>query len=128
MPNQPRQLANNSKNDEWYTPPEIISLVKQAMGGCIDLDPASCDRAQDIVKANKYYTNKDNGLTKPWIAKNVFLNPPYSHLSKKKRREGSISWLEHFVSEYNNISTGIYRWHGQPYRDYYLRCNGYCRP
>jgi hypothetical protein len=45
--------------------------------GDIDLDPASCEVAQRWVKAKKFYTEADDGLSKPWHG-HVFLNPPYS--------------------------------------------------
>ena len=98
--NKPRQAVNNSGNDEWYTPPEIIDLVRQVFGGTIDLDPASCDYAQTWIKANSYYTIQTNGLAHSWKADSVFLNPPYSHLSKKDRKAGKKSWLEFFVDEF----------------------------
>jgi len=63
--------------DENYTPPEILSRVRIALGGQIDLDPASCDIAQCVIKARDYYTIKDDGLMLPWYGR-VFLNPPYS--------------------------------------------------
>lgn len=60
---------------EWYTPEKYIEAARNIMGG-IDLDPASCAEAQEIVKAKKYYTKKENGLIKEWRGK-VWLNPPY---------------------------------------------------
>jgi len=98
---KPRQAVNNSGNDEWYTPPEIINLVRQVFGGSIDLDPASCDYAQTWIKANNYFTLQTNGLAQKWKADSVFLNPPYSHLSKKDRKAGKKSWLEYFVDEFD---------------------------
>ncbi len=62
-------------NAENYTPTAIIAMVKEVLGG-IDLDPASCDFAQKVVKAKRYYTEKENGLNKSWKGR-VFLNPPY---------------------------------------------------
>lgn len=69
-------IVNNSGNNEWYTPKEIIDAARAAMGG-IDIDPASNDIAQKIIKADKYYTIETNGLDKNWTG-NVWLNPPYS--------------------------------------------------
>jgi DNA N-6-adenine-methyltransferase (Dam) len=64
------------KNTEWYTPKRYIEASRKVLGR-IDLDPASSDIAQTVVRANVYYTFQDNGLSKPWH-NNVFLNPPYS--------------------------------------------------
>lgn len=63
-------------NDEWYTPPNIIALAREVMGG-IDLDPASCLRANRIVRASSYYDKFTNGLEQVWPG-SVWLNPPYS--------------------------------------------------
>src|SRR6516162_6897254 len=67
----------NTGNFEWYTPPEYIDLARQVLGD-IDLDPASCEFAQQTVKARNFYTKADNALTKPWHGR-VWLNPPYGN-------------------------------------------------
>lgn len=69
-------IANNSGNNEWYTPAEIIESARKVLLR-IDLDPASCEKANEIVKAKQFYTIEDNGLEKPWSG-NIWLNPPYS--------------------------------------------------
>lgn len=69
-------VANNSGNNEWYTPAEIIEAARKAMGS-IDTDPASNEIAQKVVKSESYYTIETNGLDKTWTG-NVWLNPPYS--------------------------------------------------
>jgi ParB family chromosome partitioning protein len=65
-----------SGQNEWHTPPEYVEVVRAVLGA-IDLDPASCKVAQRTVKATKFFTITDDGLTKEWHGR-VFLNPPYS--------------------------------------------------
>lgn len=69
-------VANNSHDDEWYTPPEFIESARLVMGS-IDLDPASNEHANKTVKATHIFTEEDNGLEQEWFG-NVWLNPPYS--------------------------------------------------
>ena len=62
---------------EWFTPPDIIQLARQVMGD-IALDPASCDAANQIVRARRIFTEQYDGLSQPWIADALWLNPPYA--------------------------------------------------
>jgi hypothetical protein len=62
---------------EWYTDAAIMELVRKVM--TIDLDPASCSKAQETVKAKKFYTKERNGLELPWKGR-VWLNPPFMFL------------------------------------------------
>ena len=55
---------------------EFIDAAYCVMGG-IDLDPASSLIANQIIKANKYFTAENNGLVHPWKGR-VWMNPPYS--------------------------------------------------
>lgn len=60
----------------WGTPDNILELVRTVMGGGIDCDPATSPEAQQRIQATVYYTEADNGLTKPWFGR-TFINPPY---------------------------------------------------
>ena len=63
---------------EWYTPSELIEAGRAALGGSIDLDPASCAAAQEVVQAGDYFTREDDGIEMPWPSgARVWLNPPY---------------------------------------------------
>ena len=68
---------SNAAGDEWFTPSEYIEAARRVFGGTIDLDPASCEKANEIVKATKIYTKENSGLNEYWEG-NVWMNPPYS--------------------------------------------------
>lgn len=67
--------TNRGGNIEWYTPAKYVSLAREVMGA-IDLDPASCEAAQETVKAGEFFSADDDGLSREWSGR-VFLNPPY---------------------------------------------------
>lgn len=79
------------ESDEWYTPQEYIDAAREVMGE-IDLDPASSELAQTVVRANVYLTRFDDGLRQVrWIHQRIWLNPPYSN---------PAPWIEKLVREH----------------------------
>lgn len=100
------QRLHSSKSKEWYTPKIYIEAARAVMDG-IELDPASCVFANDIVKARRYFAKEDDGLNLIWRARSVWLNPPYG------RGPGHVSnqqlWSEKLIAEYNagRVQQGI---------------------
>jgi hypothetical protein len=85
-------VAHNSGENEWYTPSQFIEAARLTMGS-IDLDPASCELANQTVKAGKIFTKKENGLDKEW-KKNIWLNPPYAQPLMNQFAEKLVASLE----------------------------------
>jgi DNA N-6-adenine-methyltransferase (Dam) len=97
------EYTDNS--NEWYTPWRYIEAAREVMGG-IDLDPASCAAANQIIKATRFYTKEENGLMQPWHG-NVWLNPPYGmHPSGKSNM---AVWSQRLISHYEqgNVEQAI---------------------
>jgi len=95
MPKMKQSMAHATSQDtvEWYTPPWIVELARNTMGG-IDLDPASNTLAQSWVKAGQYITINDpwSGLAIPWAGR-VWLNPPFDDMT---------NWTRKFADEYHH--------------------------
>ena len=72
----------------WYTPEIYIEMAREVMGG-IDLDPASDEEAQKVVKAERFYDKEADGLQQTWQGR-IWLNPPWSDPQP---------WLKKLVAE-----------------------------
>jgi phage N-6-adenine-methyltransferase len=87
----PVSQRDDYDGDEWYTPAEYIEAARLVMGS-IDLDVASSELAQSVVKADCYFTKADNGLAMArWIRDRIWLNPPYS---------SPTPWIEKLIAEH----------------------------
>ena len=93
------ELLKQSDQNDWRTPRKYLEAARKVMGG-IDIDPASGPEANKTVKAKKYYTEKDNGLKKPWKG-TLWLNPPYGGEAR--------AFVDRVVSEYQvgNVTAAI---------------------
>ena len=86
--------AAEHDGDEWGTPEEFIVAAREVLGR-IELDPASNAMAQNVVRADRFYTKADSGLGVLWKARTLWLNPPYS--------KGLVDqFCEKFVLEHEN--------------------------
>ena len=88
-------------SNEWYTQPKYIEAAREVMGA-IDLDPASCAAANQIVKATRYYTQEQNGLEQDWTAESIWINPPYNRTVSMLGRRLSLikAFSDKLIREY----------------------------
>jgi hypothetical protein len=91
-----------SISNECYTPAAIAEAARSVMGG-IYLDPASCAIANEVVKAETYFSKECDGLSAKWIAPSVFLNPPGG---KIKNRSSVALWWDKLLQEYESGHVG----------------------
>jgi DNA N-6-adenine-methyltransferase (Dam) len=97
-PSQPKKQVPRLLNEsvEWYTPEKYIRAARKVMNG-IDLDPASNEVANKIVRATRYYTKESDGLSQDWHATTIFLNPPYCKVGATSNQE---IWTCKLIAEY----------------------------
>lgn len=100
-------VANNSGNNEWYTPDDILNRARMVLGG-FDTDPASNEIAQAKVMASTFYTKENSGLLADWYG-SVWMNPPYSaalikQFCGKLKHEVRASNVNSFITLTNNAT------------------------
>lgn len=95
------QLINQTSGDvEIYTPQRIVDAAREAMGGTIELDPASSFEANIIVKAQFYLTKDDDGLSKRWHCGTLWMNHPFS-------RAGNAKWINKLLESFKRGDVGM---------------------
>ena len=90
------EILTSSITNEWLTPPEYIEEIREVLGG-ISLDPASNEIANRIVKATRYFTIEDDGLSMEWRCDSLFVNPPYGKTGAKSNQE---IWARKLMEEF----------------------------
>lgn len=73
--NSLRYRSENHPNQTAITPPYVLDLVREALGGTIQLDP--CTTPDNPVDALRFYTPPQDGAELPWDADTIYVNPPY---------------------------------------------------
>mgnify|MGYP001170036786 FL=1 len=61
----------SSNSNEWYTPNDLYEKLNMEFK--FNLDPCA---TKENAKCDKFYTKRDDGLSKKWSGR-VFVNPPY---------------------------------------------------
>lgn len=74
--------------DYWKTHPDWHQPVIAVLGSDDLLDP--CADAERAFPATWYLTEEDDGLSRPWPGRFVFMNPPFSQ---------SAPWLNRLAKE-----------------------------
>lgn len=87
-----------TESNDYYTPGQYIEAARCVLG-TIDLDPASCAQANETVKAARYFTIDDDGLSQDWSGR-VWLNPPYGRNENGKSNQHI--WAHHLVRQYRH--------------------------
>lgn len=93
-----RRVMCSSESVEWYSPPHIVALATDFLGGEIDIDPAWHPKSP--VRAATTYTKADDGLSKSWKGR-CYINPPYGRTID--------DWIAKLVAEHDagNITEAV---------------------
>jgi hypothetical protein len=91
------EALHSNESNEWYTPAEIIKLVRKVFPR-IDLDPFSCEYANRVISATKILTKEDDAFECDWPeAEYVFVNPP-------GRIKGDSSTYDNIKKAWNRVT------------------------
>lgn len=94
---------NASGSNARYTPPWVVSTARSALTAATgqvtwDFDPASCEAANEVVRATKYLdgAEKGDGYAAAWYG-HVWVNPPYG----KHEAYPLSAWVQKTCKEYH---------------------------
>lgn len=117
-----QRIVFSTAMSEYYTPPTIIENVQRFLGG-IDLDIASSEAANGLVKAKRFFTRKDNALNQEWTADRVWGNFPGG--LGEAVGDGSVSvqgtFLQKAIDEFQagNFVEGVFLVKFVPYANWF---------
>ena len=61
------------------------------------MDPCSCEAAQQVVQAERYFSAEMDGLSQPWSATRLWMNPPQGTVGDKT--SVTSLWLDKLIQE-----------------------------
>lgn len=112
------EAKHSQVKTNWITPPQYLRAVRRVFGGPIALDAASCFHANTVVKAQYFFDEHNDGLSRDWFARNVYCNPPGSDkpgvssimvwLNKMEHDHG-LGYFQHGILCAFNVDTST-RW------------------
>jgi len=94
MNKETQKLMFSSNSAEWSTPQDFYERLNNRFQ--FDLDPCC---TKETSKCEEFYTEEDDGLTKSWSGKRVFMNPPYGR--------GIDKWIEKAYKEGQKLNTQV---------------------
>lgn len=99
-------IQHQSRTDRWFTPPNVLDLARVVLGP-IELDPASETAANASVRADRFFTEADDGLIIDWgyCDGPVWLNPPGG---KRDNRSLVRLFWEKLVANRRNFSHALF--------------------
>jgi hypothetical protein len=118
--NQAQQINQTSGEVEYYTDPEIISAARSFLG-VIELDPASSAKANETIKAVRFFGIGDDSLNRKWNGR-IWMNHPFgrkepscaeacdkAHVHHDYPFHGNAAWIDKLVTEYDlgNITEAL---------------------
>jgi phage N-6-adenine-methyltransferase len=78
-----RAYIPRAVRSDWRTPDSVVSVVRQAFGGEVDLDPCASTthwlEGGDEIGEELNFHEEDDGLNRDWGKRTVFVNPPFNH-------------------------------------------------
>lgn len=102
-------VKHSMQSIEWYTPPDVVELCRAALGGRIELDPASCEAAQVVVNAERFGTIESP--VESWADSTIFCNPPSPPLEWWKQCSGAralygsrVAYLAYAIEQLSQIA------------------------
>ena len=118
FPLSPVLISEDKFNDENYTKEYVVKPFRDLVNG-FDLDPFSCERANQIIQASTFWTKADDAFSKDWsLYSKKWINPPYS--------KGLIEKAVAMVLSYSRIGDSFLLTNSNTSSDWYLEAQKCC--